>query len=462
MNRTTLWAFAVISFLLILLSLLTKEQYQNLLVYKVETSTTTYDIYNEMDVDISFIKQVPALRNTRKNKEAKHKIIPAYDINNKQDVVVTCVPGKVWVVMLSKVMNISKFEHIKDGAPVHVHKSSSVKIDILQALIGSRKVSIRTDNDDGDVMMVCGTSKDIMDILQRQPLYKILDYEAIIDIHALKVQIPYAQVRDVDCNKEFGARERFPIFKCIYFDIFMVSQDPLARGYEHAIYDLVTLPELREEFAKNNYYTMYFEYHHVTLQYLRRHNSYIHKKDGLTILEQFANQSEMKIVKNVDGYLEGDIFTMTGDEYDFPKNMKVILVNQERPHENGEYTAVNETILLRSKAYHEQESAFRCYADAKKTTQQECGSTWDRPCVRNEECPFFQANKNYPNYRGGCNDGFCEFPMGIERVSYRQHNKNGSKAICHGCPHNNPTCCDTQKSPDYAFELDSHERLKMH
>ncbi len=82
--------------------------------------------------------------------------------------------------------------------------------------------------------------------------------------------------------------------------------------------------------------------------------------------------------------------------------------------------------------------------------------TWDRPCVSHADCPFFQANRRYPNYRGGCLAGFCEMPVGVTRVGYRKH--TGSP-YCHGCS-NADDCCAGQAVPDVAFPLDQVERAR--
>jgi hypothetical protein len=93
---------------------------------------------------------------------------------------------------------------------------------------------------------------------------------------------------------------------------------------------------------------------------------------------------------------------------------------------------------------------------------------WDRRCERNEECPFYQANKNYKNYYGGCIDGYCQMPVGVKQMSYRKFDPD-TKPFCYGCKdEQNAICCEEQKdkekypnlkSPDYAFPLDQYARL---
>jgi hypothetical protein len=74
---------------------------------------------------------------------------------------------------------------------------------------------------------------------------------------------------------------------------------------------------------------------------------------------------------------------------------------------------------------------------------------WDRPCTRDVECPYFQANKTYKNYRGACLDGHCELPLGVSRVSFRV---GRGQPLCH------PDGPCSAERPDVAFERDEHER----
>lgn len=48
------------------------------------------------------------------------------------------------------------------------------------------------------------------------------------------------------------------------------------------------------------------------------------------------------------------------------------------------------------------------------------GGVWDRPCVRDDDCPFFEIGRMHVYPRGGCmNSGYCEMPMGVTAISYR-------------------------------------------
>ena len=97
---------------------------------------------------------------------------------------------------------------------------------------------------------------------------------------------------------------------------------------------------------------------------------------------------------------------------------------------------------------------------------------WDAPCQKDEECPFYQANKNYPNSFGKCENNKCELPIGLERVGFRHYYKL-TKPFCHNCSSSSVgddnNCCDSQKelikskkikmqTPDYMFVGDKQIR----
>ena len=105
--------------------------------------------------------------------------------------------------------------------------------------------------------------------------------------------------------------------------------------------------------------------------------------------------------------------------------------------------------------------------DGKKFTKR---GIWDKSCEYDSECPFYQANKNYPNHFGGCIDNKCQLPINMISLSphfydYKKHNK----PYCYNCKNGNYMCCDEQmdnkkypllKSPDYAFPNDYKLRYK--
>jgi len=117
---------------------------------------------------------------------------------------------------------------------------------------------------------------------------------------------------------------------------------------------------------------------------------------------------------------------------------------------------------------------YTCYGDITANIKALCDSaydivgepktqhtTWDHSCVVDTDCPYYQANTNYKNNRGGCMDsGVCELPIGVRRISYRKYDDTDIYApYCYGCDAYDTECCNTQNNPDYAFPNDTDERI---
>lgn len=120
--------------------------------------------------------------------------------------------------------------------------------------------------------------------------------------------------------------------------------------------------------------------------------------------------------------------------------------------------------------------SYRCYGDLSIEQKALCvspynqqGDTkrvatkWDRPCIEDKDCPFFGANKNYKNNRGGCLEGgICEMPTGVYRTAYRLYDDSGVYSpFCYQCTDpSDKLCCAKQMNPDYAFADDTEDRNK--
>ncbi len=113
---------------------------------------------------------------------------------------------------------------------------------------------------------------------------------------------------------------------------------------------------------------------------------------------------------------------------------------------------------------------------------------FDKPCKSDDECPFFKANKNYPNSRGKClSNGQCELPVNMIPIGYHFFVPHPDYTpMCYNCDSKSSwnsstklnTCCTKQfhrkvgennidsedneykflNSPDYAFTGDIEER----
>jgi len=125
----------------------------------------------------------------------------------------------------------------------------------------------------------------------------------------------------------------------------------------------------------------------------------------------------------------------------------------------------------------------------KRTKCDALNGKWDAPVTTDAECPYFQANKNYPNQMGGVKlnggtwstvdapSGRCEMPNNTKTVGYRYTSPDPlHKPYCYNCKDgiNGPgtwgPCCDQQRdlelypqlggNPDYAFPGDELERYQ--
>jgi hypothetical protein len=117
---------------------------------------------------------------------------------------------------------------------------------------------------------------------------------------------------------------------------------------------------------------------------------------------------------------------------------------------------------------------YGCYGNSEIKNKFECDSyynidgtpkayysLWDKRCAVDEDCPYYKANINYPNNRGGCiSGGFCEFPVGVKRLGYTKYtDTNLNTPMCYNC--NNPEDKGIPPNkPDYVFDNDFNEREK--
>lgn len=105
---------------------------------------------------------------------------------------------------------------------------------------------------------------------------------------------------------------------------------------------------------------------------------------------------------------------------------------------------------------------------------------YDKPCEKDNECPFYKSNKNYKNNFGGCKNGTCELPVNMKNIGYHYYSYNKNyNPLCYNCKDkvfnlisgNLDDCCDDQfnkkkyknlKSPDYAFKNDVIKRINRY
>lgn len=484
-----LQSFSLILLLLIILNMFV-ETFTNspILVYKVEMSKQKLYILNDHNFDIKKyiynINNIVEVTTENSNAENKMRIKDVLEIDINQDKIITVIPEKRYVIfVVLKTKN--PIETLQDALNLKkniVCKPTQIEINMMMFFIKLTQSNyfLMSHNQDllmelmtGNVVMFFDTLKNIKKIIKDLPnnMFEFVEFE--YDINLLKVKYPHIYSENLDMSLLFeNYKSRFPVKKILAFDLFITAKEDDIKGFESEVYKVVSNVRIVDI---NNYYTRSFQYAAPTLQYLQRYNQYIQNRDDLPILEQYIDYTP---IGNVQGYYDAKAKTLklnNDNSIDgVPlENNTFILKNQVRDEENGAY--IYESGMLRKKPSLVPtdtggDSRYRCYGDPSINNKALCNSdidergqqkrkitVWDRPCESNDECPFYQANKTYKNYRGGCSDGYCEFPLGIVRTSYRYYDKE-SKPVCHNCPTENIYCCDQNVNNDYAFELDFDER----
>lgn len=299
---------------------------------------------------------------------------------------------------------------------------------------------------------------------------EFIDYSEI-DTNILKVYIPFAQKKPVVLSDYFNKNERiFEIRDLCCFDMILYGNRELEESTEF-IYELAAINVYLDSFDKINYYTLYFSFFRQTNEYAKDKNAYIAKRGSMTILEQFEDRPMLTFDTEVKGFYRASDVSMEVDrvinKIPLEVNDKVTLSGQQRDEENGIYLVTkvrgNTAYMMKESppAAKEKYEKYVCFNDPIVKREQDCEiGMWDRPCETNSECPFYQVNKNYKNYRGGCFNGYCEMPLGVKRLAYRTFDDT-TKSMCHGCGPDEDTeeCCAKSESPDYAFPLDMYDRL---
>lgn len=504
--------FIIVTCIVILLHVLTVEHFgdlggMSLLVYHVDLPRRKYRIYkNGYNLDLNvYINDIYNILETKSRFLSDAYVSDAYSFDKKQELITVLPLSKT--LLLAKEKDVYGYETLDDiikRLPVIGYTSKQAK-ELCEYILVCKGYSIEkirminaqsTDilNKDIGCIAMFGFMKDMATELADVNI-DFITYDEV-DIHRLKSNLPYVQFEDFDMNVYFPRyRDRFPVKRTISFDVVVVSSSDTHRKFTHELHKFISNTNTMD---KNNYYNRFFKFTDTSESFLSQFNAHIGTRSNLTILEQFEESTIMDTPHitskgNVYGYYDHSnhlLYIMQShiDNIPLVHGQIVSLLNQDREEEVGTYevykvNAGNAILKKRDVQAHTKDdlfdSRYKCVGDPLNLNRGLCESdfdesgqrkakktVWDRPCETNEECPFYQANKNYLNYRGGCNDGYCELPVGMKSLSYRTYDPK-QKPWCHGCPTSNPACCDDQKdpkkypglkSPDYIFELDDYER----
>lgn len=499
----------ILFLILLILSYFGKEHFTNLpfLIYNLDIPKNIHLIHlNNTNINLNkFIEKLINIKITNDKTNMNSYIISTFEYYNLSNVekysILSVIPFKKHLLLISKLkdqnidsllsntneilcQNISCIQLIKFIINLLDYNINNYKFitndEINQELIDKYNLIVQYDTLDN---LNNRMSQYIFDIISND---NFLNKTLNLNIHKQKILIPFIQSENYDMKIYFPKiLSKFSVKRIFEFDMLLVCNKDCNTDVmiEEQIKSLIlNLNQL----DKNNYYSKYFKLHYLTEYILKNYNNFIKNRENLSILEQYKN-IDLEFDENIKGFYESDenkfiIDNTNINNIPLLKDQKITLKNQNRIEENGTYKVYDlktNTILIKTNIDNNFtnknddifDSRYRCYNNTSYNLKGLCESNfdelgeikpfktyWDRPCETNKECPFYQKNKNYKNYRGGCIDGYCELPIGITRLSYRQYDKN-SKPYCHNCADKlTGKCCDKQLNPDYAFELDEFER----
>lgn len=463
----------IIMFILIVLSLFAEHFVDGMpgLVYRVEAGKEVYTIVDDAGVRRDALRRhVEKINNMRlvEGGDGRKRDARVCDPRHvgEDNVIAGIDDRKVLLLVTRKTREYPRTigDVVQRQVPIHYAQAVGEDISLVRAVLEAHSlrytnIMVHGDNrgdvqralDAGGVVAMFATLARANRLLEGQgAAIEFVDYEGY-DINVLKVGMPYIYSDNIDMSVSVaGYKDRYPVKRCLCMDLVLVGR---SEGFTEEIKSL-----LREisTLALTNQMGMFFPLDSATTEILRMYNSHTGNRDSLPILEQFTGATGF--YNHREGTLE------VSRPQDWMKGKDIKLLEQERPEENGIYTFDGRVLRRKARVAMAPDdpldSRYRCYDAPSVPNRGVCesrGGVWDRPCERNEECPFYQANRNFKNYRGGCIDGYCEMPVGVKRASYRKWDKN-TLPVCHGCPIENPRCCDGQEKKDYAFELDWFER----
>jgi hypothetical protein len=375
----------------------------------------------------------------------------------------------------------------------------------VKQIVPTSSINTRTFEDNGiDVLFVYETlgndSQGITKSIDKNMKLEVWDYAHTLDIHKLKVSLPFIKHKNIDFSLHFPQlKGKIDIVSSVvaFDNVIMLSLEDASNS--NITLELQKLLNYYNKPENINLYERYFSVSDVATEYVKERTQFFLERGSKQILEQFEQSNNDEFVfdvqENVNGFFDSQskMFYMYSDSIKgipLKRGSLFKFYQQMREEQNGVFKVVNATpkqsilekvrdLEVESKATKLQ-PGYLCYNRPDITSKASCQSPydnegnlkrqktyWDKPCEKHTECPFYQANKNYKNYRGGCIDGRCEMPIGVKSVSYRLYDKEASTSLCHNCKGLSPTCCEEQKDkskypslkgPDYAFELDEYER----
>ena len=160
-------------------------------------------------------------------------------------------------------------------------------------------------------------------------------------------------------------------------------------------------------------------------------NNKLYDYNDINVYESFDNKCILD--NNYNNNFLKYFFNKSKYNYNNINNYKDTSLYHKSPYYEFFISRLNKDPEIENTKYH-------CYGDFNIKNKYLCNlktdplgnikkkfNIWDKPCEFNEECPFYNKITN----EGKCNQKYCEFPIGVKRLSYTKYNdKLYNKPFC--------------------------------
>jgi len=150
-----------------------------------------------------------------------------------------------------------------------------------------------------------------------------------------------------------------------------------------------------------------------------------------------------------------DCFRINKNDINFKQETSKKLIYYDKAYMENDFNKRLRKILEIEKKKGDNDKSGSCFDKDNNLimppkSKGECSGTnvWSYPCTRNVECKYYKANENYKNTAGGCNNGYCEIPLGIKSKGYNTDisiNTTKNQAFLHNCDPSNKDCLKEQE-----------------
>lgn len=292
--------------------------------------------------------------------------------------------------------------------------------------------------------------------------FKILTEEMHVILH----NISKLNNNNSDNNEDIKYKEIVSSFEKVFNEIRQINNNKSFNNiiYKQLLFRLKKIIENYEKipnFQKSEKIILYEE---LVIKFIANAKTILEKQD----IQQTDLDTDIDI-ENPNKINFSDNYKKVGKQKNIIHNTNINkLLNKHLIERNGVYKCFNPKYQDKILDKYNTRASCLSYKPELNTN-----GVWDKYCTTDSECPFYQANQNYPNDFGGCIEGKCQMPIGLSVIGGTKVSDIG-EPYCYNCGKYNDEigdtyqetgrCCGKQfkklKSPDFMFTNDKKLRYK--